>query len=92
LGSGGLACRLHDLAEYGGQRQLADDRAVGVEQPMQMMLGRQNMPGLVDELGRQPLNRQVRRVAELHEITGVRLGELITGHVTPRLVGGLWCD
>ena len=92
MGPGGLACRLHDLAEYGGQRQLADDRAVGVQQPLQTMLGRQNLAGLVDELSHQPLNRQVRPVAELQEITGVRLGELITGHVTPRLVGALCRD
>jgi hypothetical protein len=53
------------------------------------MLGRQNLAGLLDELSHQPLNRQMRRVADLYEITGIRLGELITGHVTLRLVGAL---
>ena len=50
------------------------------------MLGRQNLAGF-DELSHQPLNRQVRPVAARHIIIGVRLGELITQHVTPRLVG-----
>ena len=92
MGPGGLACRLYDLAEYSGQRQLPDDRAVGVQQPLQTMLGRQNQASLVDELSHQPLNRQLRPIADLHQITGVRLGELITGHVTSRLVGTLCYD
>jgi hypothetical protein len=56
------------------------------------MLGRQNLASLVDELSHQPLNRQLRPIADLHQITGVRLGELITGHVTSRLVGALCYD
>jgi hypothetical protein len=56
------------------------------------MLGRQNPAGLVDELSHQPLNRQLRPIADLHEITGGRLGELITGHVISRLVGAMCCD
>ena len=50
------------------------------------MLGSQNLAGLVDELSHQPLNRQVGPVSD-RRITGGRLGSLITGHVTPRLVG-----
>ena len=70
IGPSGLACRLHDLAEYGRQRQLTDDRAVGVQQPLQTMLGRQNPAGLVDELSHQPLNRQVGPVPDRRDHGG----------------------